>query len=222
MTAERVEIGNCTLYRADCRDLSPNLLVGDTILTDPVWPNCPPGLLQGSDDPAGLLSACLDQITARRLVLVVRHDSDPRFFRAVPDRWPFFRVQILPYVIPGFIGRKLGGDELAYSFGEPIPSSPGRRVIPGYGPKVQPHGRRANGRPCSRSLDHFKWLVDWWSLPGETVIDPFMGSATTGVACALLGRRFVGVEIEPRYFEIACKRIEDAYRQSDLFLDGVA
>lgn len=215
-----VQIGSCTLYQGDCRDLSPDLLVADTILSDPVWPNCPPGLLQGSDDPHGLLKSCLDCITARRLVLVVRHDSDPRFFRAVPESWPFFRVQILPYVMPGFIGRKLGGDELAYSFGEPIPSAPGCRVIPGYAPKVQPDGRKANGHPCSRSLKHFEWLVDWWSLEGETVIDPFMGSGTTGVACAKLGRRFMGVEIESQFFDIACKRIENAYRQGDMLLGG--
>jgi hypothetical protein len=219
---EEVRIGNCTLYRADVRELSHDLLAADTVLTDPVWPNCPPGLLQGSNDPAGLLASCVDRISARRMVLIVRHDSDPRFFRAVPERWPFFRVQILPYVMPGYIGRKLGGDELAYSFGKPIPSAPGRRLIPGYAPKVQPDGRSANGHPCSRSLKHFEWLVDWWSLPGETIIDPFMGSGTTGVASAKLGRQFIGVEIEPRYFDIACKRIEDAYRQGDLFIDGAA
>ena len=45
---------------------------------------------------------------------------------------------------------------------------------------------------------------------GGVVLDPFMGSGTTGVACAQLGRRFIGIEIEPRYFEIACHRIEAA------------
>jgi site-specific DNA-methyltransferase (adenine-specific) len=49
------------------------------------------------------------------------------------------------------------------------------------------------------------------------VCDPFMGSGTTGVACARLGRRFIGIEIEPKYFDIACRRIEEAQRQADLF-----
>jgi site-specific DNA-methyltransferase (adenine-specific) len=53
---------------------------------------------------------------------------------------------------------------------------------------------------------------------GGTIADPFMGSGTTGVACARLGRRFVGIEIEPRYFDIACRRIEEAQRQPDLFV----
>lgn len=51
----------------------------------------------------------------------------------------------------------------------------------------------------------------------ESVIDPYMGSGTTGVACANLGRPFIGVEIEPRYFEVACRRIEDAQRQQRMF-----
>lgn len=56
------------------------------------------------------------------------------------------------------------------------------------------------------------------TLPGHSVLDPFMGSGTTGVACARLGRRFIGVEIDERYFDIACRRIEEAQRQSDLFV----
>ena len=54
-----------------------------------------------------------------------------------------------------------------------------------------------------------------WS--GETILDPFMGSGTTGVACANLGRKFIGIEIEPKYFDIACERITNAYRQQKLF-----
>ena len=53
---------------------------------------------------------------------------------------------------------------------------------------------------------------------GDLVCDPFMGSGTTGVACAKQGRRFIGIEIDERYFEIACRRIEDAQRQADMFI----
>ena len=59
-----------------------------------------------------------------------------------------------------------------------------------------------------------------WSDVRGVVVDPFMGSGTTGVACAKLGRKFVGIEIEPKYFDIACKRIEDAYKQPDLFIEA--
>lgn len=61
-------------------------------------------------------------------------------------------------------------------------------------------------------------LVASYTDEGETVYDPFMGSGTTGVACVKLGRRFIGIEIEPTYFDIACRRIEAAYKQPDLFI----
>ena len=59
-------------------------------------------------------------------------------------------------------------------------------------------------------------------LSSALIGDPYMGIGTTGVACAMLGRKFIGVEIEERYFSIACKRIEQAYRQADLFVPRVA
>ena len=198
------------LHLGDCRNF---VLSADTVITDPVWPNSPPGLLVGSEDPFGLLESVLLQVEARRLVIVLRSDSDPRFLQAVPKRWTFFRAQILPYVMPGYIGRKLGGDEIAYCFGEPVPSAPGRRVIPGYAPKQQPEGRPPNGHPASRAVGHFRWLVNWWTEPGEKVLDPFMGSGTTGVACVNLGVDFIGIEIDAGYFDIAKKRIEQAQLQ---------
>jgi len=57
------------------------------------------------------------------------------------------------------------------------------------------------------------------SSEGETVLDNCMGSGTTGVACANLDRKFIGIEIEEKYFDIACKRIETAYSQPRLFDD---
>lgn len=61
-----------------------------------------------------------------------------------------------------------------------------------------------------------KLLLEWvakFSDPGETILDPFMGSGTTGVACAMLGRRFIGIEKDERYFDLAVRRITDAYVQ---------
>lgn len=218
MTHARIEqIGDCTLYLADCMDVLPTLGKVDAVVTDPVWPNCPAGLLAGSDAPDELwLRAMAAMEVPTRMAVVMRTDSDPRFLQGI--RLPFFKAQILPYVMPGYIGRKLGGDELVYGFGAPVASAPGRRLIPTYAPKVQPDGRRANGHPCSRALEHFVWLANWWSDAGETILDPFMGSGTTGVACAQLGRKFIGIEIDPDYFEIACKRIREAYAQPDMFI----
>lgn len=64
--------------------------------------------------------------------------------------------------------------------------------------------------PCPKPTNWMKWMVETASLPDELVCDPFTGSGTTGVACVLSGRRFVGVERESRYFDIAKMRIQDA------------
>ena len=119
--------------------------------------------------------------------------------------------------MPLFIGRVLGGDETAFWFGSAITRARGRNLVPGRAPAVQPIHRLPNGHPCSRAQRHFDWLVDWTSDPGEIICDPFMGSGTTGVAACKLGRRFIGIEIDARYFDLACQRIEDVQRQGDLF-----
>jgi len=71
----------------------------------------------------------------------------------------------------------------------------------------------------SRSQDHFDWLLDWCSDEDELVLDPFMGSGTTGVACVNLGRKFIGIEVEPKYYDIARRRITEALRQTDIFIE---
>ena len=208
-------IGEATLYRGDCREVLQGISA-DALITDPVWPNCPPDLLPGGHDPEALWRSTWNVMPAlTRAAVVMRYDSDPRFL--APVTLAYQRATILPYVIPGYIGRYLGGDEIAYCFGEPIPSRKGQRVIPGRAPSVQPTGHKANGHPCSRSIDHFMFLVRWWSEPDEIVLDPFMGSGTTGEASIRLGRKFVGVEIEQKYFDLACRRIEKSQRQGDMF-----
>jgi len=64
-----------------------------------------------------------------------------------------------------------------------------------------------------RHLKHVRWLAEWHSDAGEIVIDPMMGSGTTGVAAASLGRRFIGIEIDPAFFDLACERVDNAQRQ---------
>ena len=77
------------------------------------------------------------------------------------------------------------------------------------------HGRSGNSlHPTEKPLSLMQEVVSWTD---GRVIDPFMGSGTTGVACANLGRKFIGIEIEPKYFDIACERIEAAYAQGRLF-----
>jgi DNA modification methylase len=80
-----------------------------------------------------------------------------------------------------------------------------------------PKGQGAE-HPTQKPVALMKWCLGF--LPNaQTILDPFAGSGTTGVACAKLGRKFIGIELDPGYFDIACKRIEDAYKQPDLFIE---
>lgn len=69
--------------------------------------------------------------------------------------------------------------------------------------------------PTQKPLSLMMWCIKWVS--GRTILDPFMGSGTTGVAALQFGRKFIGIEIDPGYFDIACKRIEEAWKQPRLF-----
>lgn len=74
--------------------------------------------------------------------------------------------------------------------------------------------------PTQKPIRLMEWCLGFVK-DARTILDPFMGSGTTGVACANLGRKFIGIEREVKYFDIACRRIDDAQRQSRLF-GGVA
>ena len=70
--------------------------------------------------------------------------------------------------------------------------------------------------PTQKPIALMKWCIEQCG-DAPVILDPFMGSGTTGVACMNLGRKFIGIEIEPKYFDIACERIENAQRQERLF-----
>jgi site-specific DNA-methyltransferase (adenine-specific) len=73
--------------------------------------------------------------------------------------------------------------------------------------------------PTQKPVGVMDWCLKQLPKETETILDPFMGSGTTGVACVKLGRKFIGIELDPKYFDIACKRIEEAYKQPDLFIE---
>ena len=74
--------------------------------------------------------------------------------------------------------------------------------------------------PTQKPVPLMEWCIKKTS--GDVVLDPFMGSGTTGVACVKLGRRFIGVECEPKFFDVACRRIEAAVKQPDFFVEPPA
>ena len=77
-------------------------------------------------------------------------------------------------------------------------------------------GNEERYHPTQKPLEVMKWVIDLCPK-SETILDPFMGSGTTGVAAIQMGRKFIGIEREPKYFDIACERIENAQRQESLF-----
>ncbi|MFN8992864.1 MAG: DNA methyltransferase, partial [Pseudomonadota bacterium] len=73
--------------------------------------------------------------------------------------------------------------------------------------------------PTQKPIEVMRWVIGHLPDDARTILDPFMGSGTTGVAAVKLGRKFIGIEIEPKYFDIACKRISDALKQPDMFIE---
>ncbi len=210
-------IGDAVLYCGDCLDILPTLDRVESLITDPVWPTVPPEMFNGWEDPLKLFQSMWDAISIlpQYAVIWMRNDCDPRFLQAVPIDLPFKQSMWLRYSCIGHKGRFLTGNDVAYAFGDWPKSEPGRRSLPAMGPVQTQSLRNTVDHPAPRSVKHAEWLVKNWS--DNQVLDPFMGSGTIGLGCIKLKRKFIGIEIEPKYFSIACERIENAQRQQALF-----
>ena len=192
------------LFNADCLAVLPTLPKVDAVVTDPPYGVGFAEWDKERPDPRWL-------VEARRLApsCAVHAVQGEIWDQPKPD-W------IMAWFMPGSVNRTKQGKfrhwEPVLVYGEekaPVDA----RVFP-------PIGGDRNGHPCPKPDAIVRWLVQAFASLGESVLDPFMGSGTTGVACAQLGRRFVGIELEERYFEIACRRIEEAARQGKLFEPG--
>ena len=216
-----------TIYHGDCREILPTLRA-ETIITDPVWPN---SIFPLVADPEQLCREALALANVERIVIHLGCDSDPRFLRSVPERFPFIRSCLLEYARPSYKGRLVYGGDIAYVYGSMPPpvhregQKRGAALIPGLCISTRSDAlfRRSNWNgpekrfsrdadntenlphPAPRRLQHVQWLCKWFA--GASVIDPFAGSATTLLACSGLGIPCVGIEIEERYCELSAKRL---------------
>jgi DNA modification methylase len=99
-----------------------------------------------------------------------------------------------------------------------------RRIQFMWNGMIRAHGEPRGDHPTQKPVGVMKWCIE--QLPpltlGETIIDPFMGSGTTGVAAIQLGKKFIGIEREPKYFDVAYRRISDARKQPDMFANSAA
>ena len=224
--AARIEhIGDATLYLGDCLDILPTLGNVDALVWDPPWgigfkeyadyddnPECYPEWLTAALASSECLVRdgwCVVFQGPRRAFEWAR--LVPREYRVMACAKNF--RQILPGKGP------LWSTDFALFWSQGTP-----RVEHGKGRDfhlaiTSDMRDRPKGHPCPRPLDQMVHVVNCFTEAAHVVLDPTMGSGTTGVACAKLGRKFIGIEIHEPYFDIACRRIEEAYRQPNLFAE---
>ena len=226
----RVEqIGDARLILGDCLEILPTLPKVDAVITDPPYGI---GFKYASHDDTSKgygewLWSVIEAAEARcnPLSPVFVFQAMPnarRFVEWFPREWRLYAaaknfVQMRPTAM------QYAFDPVVcwWTEGEGKPWAAGTQSRDFYvadtASQVCNKGNLEKGHPCPRPLDQMCVMVAQWVMSGGTALDPFMGSGTTGVACAQLGRKFIGIEIEPRYFDIACRRIERAYAQGKLF-----
>lgn len=198
------ERAGITIYHGDCREILP-YVAADAIITDPVWPGATLELV-GSDRPELLFKEMWKSSKRiKRIGVQIGCWTSPFFLKCI--KLPFFRAATLDVARVGYRGRLLMTGDMAYLFGEPPSSRVGRRVIPGRFLDSSSDGQDKNGHPCPRKIKHVSWLINWWTDELDTVCDPFLGSGTTARAAKDFNRKFIGIEIEEKYCEIAVKRL---------------
>jgi len=199
----RIEkIGNATLYLGDCLDILPTLEKVDLLLTDP-----PYGIgiaanpvrqahnkldWDASTPEKILLDACL---SGANMAIV----WGGNYFDLPPSQCFYVWDKQQPENF------SLAMCEMAWC-SKKSPAKLYRQSVLSY----------RKDHPTQKPLELMLWCIEQAGNP-QSILDPFMGSGTTGVACAQMGRSFIGIEREPAYFDIACRRIEQAYKQGQLF-----
>ena len=198
-------IGDCRLILGDCLEVMPTLGKVDAILTDPPYGI---GITKSNRlaTSRGLGGKSWDDEAADLGWLVP--DGIPaivwggNYFDLPPTRAPLVWDK-------NNAGRDFADFEMAWTNLDMV----ARRIA--FRPMNMDGGKL---HPTQKPIKVMKWCLGF--LPdAETILDPFLGSGTTLVACAKLGRKGIGIELDPDYFEIACRRVEEAYRQPDLFIE---
>lgn len=215
-------IGNARLILADCREVLPTLGQFDAVVTDP-----PYGIALNTDN-SRFSDGNVASVAKRRKGKgtaggnsIINDDKpfDPSFLADLPGDKIIWGWNNFPDLLPrgaclvwlkrndDAFGSFLSDAELAWF-------SRGHGV---YCRRDLSNNAIANSRqhPTQKPVGLMEWCLRFVSK-AKTILDPYMGSGTTGVACVKQGRSFIGIEIDPSYFGIACRRIEDAQRQGRL------
>lgn len=224
--AEKVVIGNAELWHGDCREVLPELRA-DACVTDPPY-GVELGSTKGSGGAHGLAlgayASYVDtyenyvrqivpaltlaiQRTERAAVFIGPHIHELPKFDALGGVYCSAATARHQWGFKNFLPVLLYGTYPDLQHGAKIPT-----VL------ASNETAEKNGHPVPKPVGWMRWLVALTTRPGETVLDPFAGSGTTGVAAVEQGRRFIGIERERRYFDIACDRISRAQAQGTLLL----
>ena len=216
MNFEREQIGSCTLYRGDAREVLPTLTGIDAVVCDPPYGMQWQFTGQGSGKNA---QGGKQSITKGLAITGDTQEFDPQpllgfrecilwGFHHYPHRLERGSVLVWIKKYADAFGTFLSDADLAWMRG-------GCGVY--CSATINPASfQDEKCHPTQKPVSLMAWCLSF--IKGHTICDPYMGSGTTGIACVLLGRSFLGIEIDPQYFDIACQRIETATRQGDLFV----
>ncbi len=203
---QKVVIGNAELYRGDCMDVLPMLDDVGAIICDPPYglgEKMKGGTWGAQVHNEGFLKwdleakqEWIDAILSKKAPSIIWGGN---YFNMPPSRcWlSWDKTNSVP---------TMADFELAWTNFD----RPAKRFLHSV-------GRVEFGHPTQKPIPLMKWCVSF--VEEKTITDLFMGSGTTGVAAVQMGRKFIGIELDPDYFKIACKRIEDAQRQGDFLLN---
>jgi DNA modification methylase len=206
----REVIGDCVLYQGDCREIMGALRF-DCIVSDPPYGIGMDGGNVGYKGFNDFAKKDWDQSTPDDVIAGIVATGLPyilwggNYFQLPPTRC---------YLVwdkgAGFKGRTYAESELAKT------NIDANARTFSHDPLAR-GDYRGKEHPTQKPVALMEWCLGF--LPdAKTILDPFMGSGTTLVACAKMGRGGIGIELDPGYFDIACRRVEQAYRQPDLFL----
>jgi len=221
----KVQIGDATLYLGDCMDILPTLDKVDAVITDP-----PYGIGESSkkiESRQRKIGGNSKSMADQRDYGDFEWDKSPpsneliELIRTKGNNQAFFggNYFALPPTSCWLIWDKLNGDndfadcELCWTNWHKAV----RRLQWRWNGMIR-QGNEERYHPTQKPLEVMKWVITLCPK-SETILDPFMGSGTTGVAAIQMGRKFIGIEREPKYFDIACKRIEQASKQVDMFIE---
>ena len=202
-----VKIGNATLYLGDCMDILPTLPKVDAVITDP-----PYGISVTTQRRHGIVEDWDIEAPQKLVEFAISKGNlaivfGGNYFDLPPAKcWLIWNKMISE-------GLSLAHAELAWTN---IDRAVRLKNHLWSGPFREGNEQR-NGHPTQKPIDVMRWAIDQCKPVPKTILDPFMGSGTTGVAAIQLGRSFIGIEREAKYFDIACKRIEQAVAQGQLF-----